>query len=209
MLTGRRSEKLSMLSSELGDAPWLACDLTDQREVYRLAAWTGKVAGILHAAGGGYGWHDPLPSWQQMDVMARLNLYAGAELNRLLVPHMAERGRIVHVGSTASIEACGAAGYNAAKAALAAYVRTVGRSLAKQGIVMSAILPGAFTAPGNAFERRSPEAVQAFVRERLPRGDVGSAMELLPLIRLLLSDDASMMAGSCITIDAGETVAYG
>ena len=117
----------------------------------------------------------------------------------------------MHVGSIASGEVSGSVGYNTVKAALAGYVRSLGRELSKSGLVVTGILPGGFYAPGNSWERlekKNQEAVQQFIEDRLPRGSLGQAEELIPMIRLLCSDDASMMAGCLVPIDAGEGVRY-
>ena len=120
-------------------------------------------------------------------------------------------GNLVHVGSIASSEGVGSVGYNTVKAGLAAYVRTLGRELAPHNIVATGILPGGFTAPSNAMERlkaKNPEAYEQFISERLPRGYMGEAKEIIPLLILLCSEDASMMAGCLVPIDAGEGRAY-
>ncbi len=84
-----------------------------------------------------------------------INLGSVAEINRLVVPEMMEResGNLVHVGSIASSEAVGSVGYNTVKAGLAAYVRSIGKELARSHIVATGILVGGFTAPENAMFR--------------------------------------------------------
>jgi len=96
-------------------------------------------------------------------------------------------------------------------AALAAYVRSLGREIAGSGIVATGILPGGFYAPENSWERleaKSPDVVKKFIEERLPRKFLGRAEELIPMILLLCSDAASMMGGCLVPIDAGEGRAY-
>jgi len=135
------------------------------------------------------------------------------EINRLVIPQMILRGKgnVVHVGSIASTEATGSVGYNTAKAALAAYVRSLGRELGGKRIIITGILPGGFIAPENSwvrFQNRDPAGVESFIKERLPRGKLGTAEEIIPLLAFLCSDDASMMGGCMVPIDAGEGKAY-
>jgi 3-oxoacyl-[acyl-carrier protein] reductase len=164
---------------------------------------------VLHALGGGYGFSDPLLEADKLTTLHHLNIGVGAELNRLLVPVMrtGTGGRIIHVCSIASGEVVASVGYNTVKAGLAAYVRGLGRALAQKNIVVTGILPGAFEGPDNAFARlavNSPDSYRGFEANRLPWGKVGRAEELIPLLFLLAGEGASMMAGSCVPIDAGE-----
>lgn len=217
---GRAREPLETLRAAMpksGQHEIFAADLLAGGQIEALAALVHERFGgadvILHALGGGYGFRDALLSREQFSILHDVNLGIGAELNRLLIPTMikSEGGRIIHVGSIASGEAVGSVGYNTVKAALAAYVRSLGREIAGQGVIVSAVLPGAFFGPENAFRRleaRSPDVVKDFVERRLPRRKVGDAEEIVPLIFLLAGPDALMMAGSCVPIDAGEGVAY-
>jgi 3-oxoacyl-[acyl-carrier protein] reductase len=115
------------------------------------------------------------------------------------------------VGSIASYEAAGSVSYNTVKAGLAAYVRTLGRELAGDGIIATGVLPGGFIAPGNAMDRlktNKPDVYEKFIADRLPRKKMGEAEEIVPLLTLLCSEGASMMSGCLVPIDAGEGKAY-
>ena len=164
---------------------------------------------VIHCAGGGLGMRGPFISSGALWELFMVNLGAAADINRFLSLYMKEqkRGYIIHVCSIASGEAIGSAGYNTVKAALAAYVRSLGRELAPYGVVVSGIAPGGFIANGNAMERlarSNPVAYLEFANKRLPRGFMGRAEELVPLIRLLTSPEGSMMGGCVVPIDAGE-----
>ncbi len=223
VLIARHGEKLEEVRSRCQNSEQhlcLAADLTVGSE--RMEAITkaqeffgegGDIEVVLHVAGGGLGLRDPLLSADNFEKLIGLNLKQVLEINRLVVPAMIERkqGNLVQVCSIASSEATGSVGYNTAKAALAAYVRTLGRELAPYNIIATGILPGGFIAPENSwvrFQQRDPEGVQKFIAERLPRGKLGTAEELLPLLTFLCSDQASMMGGCLVPIDAGEGKAY-
>lgn len=192
-------------------------DLTDAVQcaaaVARAQAFLGEIDVVLHAAGGGLGLRDPLLSGADLSRLFQLNMGIAAMINHLVAPAMIgrKRGNLVHVCSIASAEATGSVGYNTVKAALAAYVRTLGRELAPDGVVVTGILPGGFIAPQNSWvrlENRDPAAVQRFIQERLPRGYLARAEEMIPLLLLLCSDAASMMGGCLVPVDAGEGRAY-
>ena len=172
------------------------------------------VEAIIHCAGGGLGLRGPYITAGQMYELFMTNLGGAMEINRMALPAMQQKGygRVVHVLSIASGEAVGSLGYNTIKHALAGYVRSLGRELAPFGVVVSGISPGGFLAPGNAMARlqeANKEAYEDFLKNRLPRGKMGTAEELMPLLKLLVSPEASMMGGSIVAIDAGEGHYYG
>jgi len=184
-----------------------------QPAVHQAMEFLGGIDVVLHAAGGGLGLKDDLLIHEDFLKLFCLNLGAAAEINRLVAPAMKERrsGNLVHVGSIASTEGVGSVGYNSVKAALAAYVRTLGRELSRFNVIATGILPGGFISPGNAMARLqeiNPDAYRKFVEERLPRGAMGEARELIPMLSLLCSEDASMMGGCLVPIDAGEGRSY-
>ena len=169
----------------------------------------GDLDIVIHCAGGGLGLKGPYIPAQAFYDLFMLNLGGAAELNRLIIPAMQVKGKgtIIHVCSIASGEAVGSVGYNTCKAALGAYVRSLGRELAPFGVVVTGISPGGFRGPFNAMERLQethPEAYQEFIQKRLPRGKMGEAEELLPLLKFLCSEGASMMGGCLVPVDAGE-----
>ena len=154
----------------------IASDLSQLSNIHEFVQkgleFLGGIDIIIHALGGGYGFSDPMLSWEQFEILHKINLYAGVEINRLTIPKMIENhsGTIIHVGSIASQEAVGSVGYNTVKAALAAYVRSLGREMASSGIIVTGILPGGFTAPGNAMIRlqeKKPDVYDTFINERL------------------------------------------
>lgn len=218
--SGRNKEKLDELKESLLNPEkhmTFSGDLVDPNVIGELVSkskeFLGRIEIILHVLGGGYGFRDPLLSWDQLDTLHKVNIGVAAEINRLVVPEMVEKksGFLVHVGSISSIEATASVGYNTVKASLAAYVRSLGRELASSGIVVTGVLPGAFYAPGNSWRRleeNKPEVVQKFIQDNLPRNKIAEAEEIVPLILFLASDSASMMSGSCVSIDAGEGKAY-
>lgn len=168
-----------------------------------------EVDAIVHCAGGGLGLRGPLLTAQAFHELFMVNLGGQAEINRMVLPNFMhdKKGVIIHVCSIASGEAIGSVGYNTIKAALAAYVRSLGREMAPFSVTVTGIAPGAFRTSDNAMARlegANPHAYQDFIDNRLPRGKMGDSEELLPLIDLLLGEGGSMMGGCVVPIDAGE-----
>lgn len=195
----------------------IAVDLLDMAAIPAAVAeaqrFLGRIDVVLHVAGGGLGLREPLLEAHDLLKLFTLNVAAAAEINRLIVPDMQKRsrGNLVHVGSIAGREAVASVGYNTVKTALSAYVRSLGNEMARSSLVVTGIQPGGFIAPGNSWARLSadkPEVVDQFIQQRLPRGYLAKAEELVPLLAFLCSDAASMMAGCMVPIDAGEGKCY-
>lgn len=216
LITGA-SRGLGKVCVEAFQKDWKVYPFTRKDFDYlKCSAWNSvvpEVDAVIHCAGGGLGMRGPLLTAQAMYDLFMVNLGGALEINRMVLPRMMAEGKgfIVHVLSIAAGEAVGSVGYNTVKTALSGYVRSVGREVAPYGVVVTGISPGAFQAPGNAMERlmqSTPGAYYDFLNTRLPRKKMGLAEELIPILRLLVSKEASMMGGSVIAVDAGEARYY-
>lgn len=172
-----------------------------------------EIDGVIHIAGGGYGFREPLLEYNKFLTLMNLNLFSISQINNLIIPDMVKnkKGNIVHIGSIAAIEAVASVGYNTSKAALNAYVRSLGNEFAKDNIIINGINPGGFEAPNNAMERlkkNNKQAYDEFINKKLPRKKMGTAYELMDIIKLLSSTNAGMFCGSMITVDAAEGRTY-
>lgn len=172
-----------------------------------------KIDIVIHAAGGGFGLKKPLIENKDLNLIFQANLGAVAEINRLIILKKKKKDliKLIHVGSIASSEAVGSVGYNVAKSALSAYVKSLGREMYKDKIIATGILPGGFIAPGNSMERfknKNMRDYKKFIRERLPRKIMGNVNEIVPMLLFLCSKNSSMMGGCMVPIDAGEGKNY-
>ena len=150
---------------------------------------------------------------KDLKMLLQINIGAAAEINRLVLKGKIKHQflKLVHVGSIASNEAVASVGYNVAKSALSTYVRSLGRELYKNNVIVTGILPGGFIAPGNAMERLRKKNIKdykKFIKTRLPRGLMGNVNEVLPMLLFLCSKHSSMMGGCLVPMDAGEGRAY-
>ena len=142
--------------------------------------------------------------------MFRINFEIAVEVNQLCTPHMKKKqwGRIVHIASTASMENSGPITYCVPKAALAEYSAEIGRELASEGIVVSAILPGAIIAKGSYWDRTSllkPDYVKSYMQERLPLGRFGTPDEISQIVAFLCSQKAGYFFGGNLGIDGSQS----
>jgi NAD(P)-dependent dehydrogenase (short-subunit alcohol dehydrogenase family) len=150
--------------------------------------------------------------WAQQPEVWRdslaVNLDAPFELTRLVAPEMVERrfGRIVMVGSTASLAAGFAPGmsaYVAAKHGLLGLTRAVALDVAPYGVTCNAVLPGSVRTRTSELKVEQ-EAVQAGIgvdeawaarAARSRAGRLVTAEEVAAAIAFLAGDDAGAING--------------
>jgi len=209
---GRDDEYLKELSKKIVFIKGDLLKSSFRGKLYRKLLNIKDIDIVIHCLGGGLGYRDPLIKLKNFIDLFLINLGVASEINNRIIKSLNPKSSyIIHIGSTASSEAIGSVGYNSVKAAVVAYVKSLATNLIKNKIFVSCILPGAFIAPGNAFERlklNNNKAYLDFKNNRLPRKRVSKASELMPLLNLLTSKKGEMLAGSSITIDACETKAY-
>jgi 3-oxoacyl-[acyl-carrier protein] reductase len=186
---------------------------TVEKTIKKATRFLKGVDVVLHAAGGGLGLKESLISSKDFQKLLNLNILSAVEINRLIIPGMKKnkKGNIIHIGSIASYESVGSVGYNSAKAAISAYVRTLGNELSAHNIIMTGVLPGGFIAPQNAMHRlktKNKKIYNDFIKNRLPRKKMGTINEIMPMIQFLASSNAGMMCGCLIPMDGAEGKSY-
>lgn len=167
---------------------------------------------IIHCAGGGFKMWNPLLTRKEFQQLLDVNLTAIIQINSRFAPLLMERksGVLIHIGSTASTAAHGSVGYNTVKAALAAYVRSLGKMLGETGIVVTGLSPGSFIAEGNNMFHFQKEKTAEFndYAQRLPTKRLITVSEFFPIIQMLCTQQGSLFNGCMLPVDAGEGMGY-
>lgn len=169
----------------------------------------GELEIVVHNFGGTLGIQSPHASADEFAAVWHANLGVAIELNNAFLPHMvsARHGRVVSISSNGAIEHQASLAYSTAKAALCAYTRILGRTVAKDHVVVSAVMPGVVLTEGGQWEeasRRDPEYVARFIKDRLPRGGFGTPEEVADFVAFLCSERATACAGGLFQIDGGQ-----
>ena len=164
---------------------------------------------VVHNVGGNLNVTDPLCSLEQWRDVMRINVEIPVELNRALIPSMQRKkwGRICHVSSISGLENQGPPSYCAAKAGLIAYTRSLGRYVAKDGIVITSVLPGAVFTEGGYWDiasKERPDHVKKYLEERMAIQRFGKPEEIGEAVAFLCSPQASFCIGSALLVDGGQ-----
>jgi 3-oxoacyl-[acyl-carrier protein] reductase len=136
------------------------------------------------------------------------------ELATALLPGMRERrwGRVVGILSSGVRQPIPDLVYsNAARGALAAWLKTTARSVAADGVTVNGVLPGRLQTPRiDSLDRgrsertgESMDAVRAAHLATIPAGRYGRPEELAACVAYLCSEPAAYQTGTFTAIDGG------
>ncbi len=164
---------------------------------------------VVHNLGGNLNITNPFCSLEEWRTVMRINVEIPIELNRIFIPKMQKMGwgRVCHVSSISGLENQGPPSYCAAKAALVAYTRSLGRYVAKDGVVVNTILPGPVFVNGGYWDITSktrPEHVEKFINERVAIQRLGEPDEIGKVVAFLCSQLSSFCVGSAFLVDGGQ-----
>ena len=211
LLTDLPSERLEKLARELG-ARSAAADLSDANQAQRAVRKLVEHAvpdGLVTAAG--MNTRTPLldlklEEWDQVQhINLRGTFFSIQEVARAMLEAGSE-GSIVAVGSIGAWQPYPGLGhYEAAKAGVLALTRAWAMSLAPHRIRVNAVAPGVIdttmtrTTLADAQTRSERLA-------RIPLDRFGTPNDVAQGVCHLLSDAASWMTGTTLTIDGGQSV---
>jgi 3-oxoacyl-[acyl-carrier protein] reductase len=86
--------------------------------------------------------------------------------------------------------------------------KALAMELAPHGIRVNSVAPGSIVFPDGGWERRTaedPDGIAAFLRADMPLGRFGRADEVARVVAFLASDAASLVVGTCLNVDGGQS----
>ncbi len=161
---------------------------------------------VVHNVGGSLISRDYLSGISDWEYALRFNALVAIDINSVLIPPMLERGRghIVHISSISAIMLRGNPLYASAKAFLNAYVTTVGRQLAAQGVLLCSVMPGAVSFEGSywdKFQKENHPRVHDFLSHHQAANRFGTPEEIANVVLFMASDKSSFMQATNIPVD--------
>jgi len=164
---------------------------------------------IVNNVGGNLNLTDPLGPLEEWKRVMRLNVEIAIEINREFIPEMRKRkwGRICHISSISALENQGPPSYCAAKSALNAYVRSLGRFVSPENVILTSVMPGAVLTPGGYWDdalKNRPNHVSKYLNDRMAIKRFGEIKEISELVTFMCSEHSSFCVGTAVLADGGQ-----
>ena len=113
------------------------------------------------------------------------------------------RGRVINISSIiARTGFNGLSVYAASKAALEGFSKSLAREVGKAGITVNCVAPG-YMQTDMTGELQGEKL--ASIKRRSPLGKLASVEDTAAMVSFLLSEKASAITGTVMTVDAGST----
>ena len=147
-----------------------------------------------------------------MDDSWRLNVRAHFMLARLAMPQMRKQGGgsiFITSSNSGVLSDREMIAYATTKHAVVAMTRQIALDYARYNVRVNALCPGWVDTPFNEpFMRQmgGRDALERYVRERIPMGRWASPEEIADAILFLASDRSSFITGQALVIDGGECI---
>ncbi len=210
------AETVELIRNAGGSAESLILDVTDDISLEAGIASVLKRHGridILHNHAGAQIAGDlEQVEVEGFDLSWSLNVRAHFMAARFAMPAMKAAGRGVVLNTSSSSGVLydrEMIAYTTTKHAVIAMTRQMAGDYARFGIRVNALCPGWVDTPFNGpfiAQMGGRDAIEAYVREKVPMGRWAQVEEIAESILFLVSDRSSYMTGQILVVDGGEAV---
>jgi NAD(P)-dependent dehydrogenase (short-subunit alcohol dehydrogenase family) len=142
----------------------------------------------------------PIEEWERV---LRINLTSQFLCCRAVAPHMVKAGygRIVNIASIAGKEGNpNAVAYSASKAGVISLTKSLGKELAKNGVLVNCVTPAA--AKTAIFDQMTEQHIK-YMLSKIPMDRFVEVQEIAALVCWLASEDCSFSTGGVFDISGG------
>ena len=211
-LNGDRAKiAADIIKAKGGEALAYAVDVLDMSQVKAMVEATLKTFGGLHilvnnAVAPSVNVPFAQSKEQDWDQDLGVGLKGYLICTRAVINHLLKQnqGRIISISSSAGkVGSPNLAAYSAAKGAIIAFTKALARELAKTGVTVNSVAPGAVNTP---MQDRLSEEFKAHMRSTIPLGRYSEPEEIGETVAFLASDRTNYVTGQVWSVDGGRTM---
>lgn len=183
-------------------------DTDDTRRVMEKIAGEHRVLRLVNNAGLYIGASVEKAQVKDLEKLVRINISAAMICTQACLPAMREAqfGRVVNIGSRASLGKAGRMLYGMTKAGLLGMTRNMAVELAADGITVNCVAPGPVaTEMINQGQPPGSEA-RAKLEAAIPVGRMGEPSEIAAACSYFLSEEAGYTTGQVLYVCGGLSV---
>ncbi|RUO70882.1 SDR family NAD(P)-dependent oxidoreductase [Pseudidiomarina salinarum] len=210
IVVGRKSseECQNWLKSEEG-AAFEPFDFQETSKIHEFCQLITKKYGRLYGVvnNAALGLDGVLATMHESEIskVIKVNVEAPILLTKYLLRPMLinRRGRVINISSIiGSTGFNGLAVYGATKAALNGFTKSLSREVGKAGITVNSVAPGYMAT--SMTEGLEGDKL-ASIKRRSPLGELVNVDDVASIVNYLMSEEAKMITGTIVTVDAGST----
>ena len=210
-LTSKNEELLKKTSDKIGASKYCACDLSNERDLEKLAKFIEKhsIDILINNAGEYiYGEIEKM-DYGQISNIFKTNLLAPTYLCSIAVKNMKQKnwGRIINIGSISGVMGEAYASlYSSSKSGLIGLAKALALELAQYNITVNTINPGWVETELGLKSIAESDFSLVETIETIPQKRFVDPKEVERLVNYLISEDARGITGQSINLCAGLSV---
>ena len=178
----------------------------------------GKLDILINNVGGGGRWGFENIEKTDQRVWREVyqkNALAAAIFTQRSLPLMRKKkwGRVITITSVIGKEGGGRPWFNMAKASQMAMIKSLSKTkyLIRDGITFNSVAPGGIDIKGTGFDderNENPKIFEEMIDKEYPLGRLGTPEEVADVVCFLCSEMTTLVNGTQITVDGGQSSAY-
>ena len=215
LLDEKARETALAIEKNGGTAIAVTLDVTSPDSVAAAVAEATERLGAIDVLVNNAGWDELHPFLETdepfWDRVIDVNFKGVLRLTKAVLPSMVERkwGRIVSISSDAGrVGSSGESVYAGAKGATIAFMKTIAREVARNGVTANAVCPGPTDTAmlQQVMSGEGGDKVRDAMTRAVPMKRLGTPKDIAAAVAFLASEDAGYITGQALSVSGGLTM---
>jgi 2-hydroxycyclohexanecarboxyl-CoA dehydrogenase len=215
LLDEKARETALAIEKNGGTAIAVTLDVTSPDSVAAAVAEATERLGAIDVLVNNAGWDELHPFLETdepfWDRVIDVNFKGVLRLTKAVLPSMVERkwGRIVSISSDAGrVGSSGESVYAGAKGATIAFMKTIAREVARNGVTANAVCPGPTDTAmlQQVMSGEGGDKVRDAMTRAVPMKRLGTPEDIAAAVAFLASEDAGYITGQALSVSGGLTM---